>query len=89
MKCFRMMARIGGNADRCGSEAPHRRRYARKPSSISAWDRGVTAFETSAQKGKADAWFVAVDIPLAIRRLNAQGGSTTLEQLTKKVGLFC
>jgi len=34
-------------------------------------------------------WHVAVDILLAVRRLVVQGGSTTLEQLTKKPGFFC
>ena len=35
-------------------------------------------------------WHVAVDIfLLAVRRLVAQGGSTALEQHTKKPGFFC
>jgi hypothetical protein len=34
-------------------------------------------------------WHVAVDILLAVRRLVVQGGSTALEQPTKKPRFFC
>jgi hypothetical protein len=34
-------------------------------------------------------WHVAVDILLAVRPLVVQGGSTALEQITKKPGFFC
>jgi hypothetical protein len=32
---------------------------------------------------------MSLDILLAVRRLVVQGGSTALEQLTKKPGFFC
>jgi len=34
-------------------------------------------------------WHAAVNVLLAVRRFVVQGGSTALEQLTKKPGFFC
>src|SRR5277367_6983980 len=56
-----------------------RRRYA----------EAVLTFRTWHEARQICRWHVAVDILLAVRRLVVQGGSTALEQLTKKPGFLC